>query len=553
MLENTLRAITAACAALLILAARPAGSDSGEKDRCVRIEIRRLEVLYELLDRHAQEIWPGWDNAKEIEFQALFPNRVRMIVNPKVEPGEAYRPAEGMTVNGREVYLDRTDEIPVDLKPPLGRGGAAQFGKIYINLEALENVPAPEAFSRENYLDWKHAQSESQILTYVHELFHEYQTVVWPPRMRAARLLKKMRENASKLPAKPAVSKRQDRPDLLPIFYVPLPYPVYKEIEGRAILSAYLAKDDREAVEFLKDAMVARGIRHENMPEDEVAREIDVTVGEGTATYAQLRMAQLVLRSGFHDGGSRWEDPYFFSFRFMDDYIRYWTIQLMEESCRDTFDARPFYYYFGMFAGLLCDRLMPGWKKGFLESGRTFDDVLGRFLGLDDRQRQDVAARLKTKYPYDEILARHGRQIKERDDAIALVEGRKGKRFVLDWTATKVIFPEIVPRGPWQKHSYRMIFPHGIEKMTFGDVELAGRDTPMDRFWNYLLEWVDTDVADGTRGYAVTWRSKDGDHFRDAVLTTAGFVLKAPEIRIDEKPEEVWIEILSQVGHGRKK
>jgi len=550
-----LGAALAAAALFAALGAPAADRNLDGKDRCFRIERQRLEALYDLLDAHAGEIWPGWDNYTDVEFRTSFPNRVRMIVNPQGEPAAAYKIVEGTTVRGRKVCLDRTDEIPLALKPPLGRGGAAQFGWVYINLEALENVPAPEACGRENYAEWEHAQSEYQILTYAHELFHEYQTVVWPSRKKAAASVIRMRERAAQAPARPAAPRRQDRgdPGIPPIYYVPLSYPVFKEIEGRAILAAYGAKDDLEALEYLKDTMVARRIRHDNMPEDEVAREINVTVGEGTAQYAQVKLAQAVLGSGYRGEGILRDDPYFFGFRFMDEYVHQWTVRQMEASCLNTFDARPFHYTFGMFAGLLCDRFVPGWKKDFLESGRTFDDLIEGFLGLDDRERKDIDNRLKNKYPYDEIMTRHGRLIKERDDAIALVEGLKGKRFVVDWTATRVIFPEIVPRGPMQKHSYRMIFPHGIEKLTFGEVELVGQDTPMDRFWNYLLEWVDTGAAAGEKGYQLTYESKDGDIYRDATLTTAGFVLKAPELRLDEKADEVWIEVLSQVRRDAKK
>jgi hypothetical protein len=546
-------ALAAAALIFSIAGALAADRSPDEADLCIRIELQRLEALYGLLDACAAEIWPGWDNYMDVEVRMVFPDRVRMIVNPHAEPAAGYEILEGATVRGRKVYLDRADEIPMALKPPLGRGGAAQFGWIFINLEPLENVPAPEACRRENYADWEHAQSESQILTYAHELFHEYQTTVWPSRKKVAAAVSKMREKKAQAPAPQGAPERQDRADLLPIYYVPLSYPIYKEIEGRALLAAYGARDDREAVEYLKDAMAARRIRHENMPEEEVVREINGTVGEGTAQYAQVKLAQLARDSGRRDEGAVRGDPYFFGFRFMDEYIRHWTVRQMEASCLDTFDARPFHYSFGMLAGFLCDRLVPGWKKDFLEAGRTFDDILEGFLGLDDREWQDVGNRLKNKYPYDEIAARHGRLIKERDDAIALVEGRKGKRFVVDWTATKVVFPEIVPRGAVQQHSYRKIFPCGIEKMTFGEVELIGRDTPMDRFWIYLLEWVDTDVAAGEKGYTLTYENKDGDVYQGAVLTTAGFVLKAPELRLDETADEVWIEVLSQVRRDAKK
>ena len=145
----------------------------------------------------------------------------------------------------------------------------------------------------------------------------------------------------------------------------------------------------------------------------------------------------------------------------------------------------------------------------------------------------------------------HEKPIQRR--ALALVGSRKGKKFVVDWTETKVIFPEIVPRGSFVKIFYTRIYPHGVEKMSFGEVELVGRDTPMERSWNYYLEWVDVAAKEGEKGYTLTYGSKEGDVYKEAVLTTAGFVLKAPEIRIDDKTNEVWIEVLSQVGRETKK
>jgi len=264
-------------------------------------------------------------------------------------------------------------------------------------------------------------------------------------------------------------------------------------------------------------------------------------------------MAQLIRDAGYSPSRGDGEDPYFFKFRFMDQYFRHEVGALMEEYAGRTDDSRGFQYFFGMFQCFILDRLSPGWKTGFFENSRSLDDIVAGIIGLDEPQKLEIGARLQTKYTYGEISAKHGRVLKEREDALALVGSRKGKKFVVDWTETNVIFPEIVPRGPFVKIFYTRIYPHGVEKMFFGEVELVGRDTPMEKPWNYYLEWVAVEAKEGEKGYTLTYGSKEGDVYKDAVLTTAGFVLKAPEIRIDEKTDEVWVEVLSQVGREAKK
>jgi hypothetical protein len=550
-MRNRFSAVMAVIAFLLVLCARATGPDLGEKDQCVRIELQRLAVLYDLLDAFAGKIWPGWDNYAGIEFQAMFPNRAHMIVNPRGEPAEEYKIVEGSTVRGKKVFLNRANEIPLDMKPPLGRGGNARGGMVYINLEVLEKAPEPGTFRGENAVERLDFQSDAQILTYVHELFHEYQTIVWPIKAEQMKKEEKYRERLARAKSVPAKPRRLSRSDMPPIPSIPHAFAVYKDIEGRALMSAFGAKDDREAIEFLKDAFVARELRRKNMPEAEIVREKATTVAEGTAQYAEVKMAQQIRDAGYSPSRGEGEDPYFFKFRFMDEYFRHEMGALMEEYAARTDDPRGFQYLFGMFQCFILDRLSPGWKTGFFENSRTFDDVVAGILGLDEPQKLEIGARLQTKYPYDEISAKHGRVLKEWEDALALVGSREGKKFVVDWTETKVIFPEIVPRGSFVKIFYTRIYPRGVERMSFGEVELVGRETPMEKPWNYYLEWVD--VAAGEKGYTLTFESKDGDVYRGAVLTTAGFVLKAPEIRIDEKTDEVWIEVLSQVGLEAKK
>lgn len=537
---------------LIVLVAGSVGFAQGEIDRCIEIELQRVERLYDLLDRFAGQVWPGWDNYGDIEFQAIFPNRVQMIVNPRGMLSEDYKVVEGTTVRGKPIYLNRKNEIPLSMKPPLGRGGNARFGRVIINLELMDKAPAPGAFRRENAVALREFQSDVQLLTYVHEMFHEYQTKAWPVKAAQMKAYERTREKQAQPKSEPAKPRLKPKSEMPLIFYVPLHYAVYKEIEGRALLSAYGEKDDRTAVEYLKDAFVAGEMRRKGMEETEVAREMRLAAGEGTAQYAQVKMARLIREAGYRPPHESGADPYFFDFRFMDEVVRHETGPVIEDWMRKTQDSRGFQYLFGMLQGFLLDRFAPEWKIGFFENNRTFADLIAEFLRLEESEKEKIAARLKTKYPFEEISARHAQTITARDDALSLIESRKGKTFIVDWTATNVLFPEIVPRGTWWQVDHRNIYPHGVEKIAFGEVELVGRDLPMEKTWIYYFEWVDTAAKQGSKGYALTYGSQEGSIYKDAVLTTAGFVLKAPEIAINEREDEVWIEIRSQVGGDKR-
>jgi hypothetical protein len=225
-------------AALFAFYAPAAARFVDQVEACLRVELERLEEVYDLLDTYAARIWPGWNNYLNVEFEVLFPNLTRLFVNPTAPLHDDYKAVDGVTVRNRKVYVSRANEVPLAITPPLARGGNARGGRVYIKLESLGEVLPPEAFGRANSAEYREARSEVQILTYVHELFHEYQSEVWPSRRDAVKRQKALR--AKQAPAaRPSVARRLDRADQPPIFIVPLEFAVHKEIEGRALLAAY--------------------------------------------------------------------------------------------------------------------------------------------------------------------------------------------------------------------------------------------------------------------------------------------------------------------------
>ena len=211
---------------------------TGKLEPYLEIELKRLEETYNLLDEYAQEIWPGWDNYNDVEFQVQFPNMVFLIVNPRDEIPEGYEKLADRTVRGKEIYLNRTEELPIKLEPPLHGGGG---GGMTIRIRLRENEQKTDK-EKLNEKEMAQAQSESQILLYVHEFFHGFQSQVWPKmkhkqRPRKTDIKKTEKQEKKKIEKKKQRRIRRDyRP---PRFEVNAEYATYKEIGGLALSKAY--------------------------------------------------------------------------------------------------------------------------------------------------------------------------------------------------------------------------------------------------------------------------------------------------------------------------
>ena len=86
------------------------------------------------------------------------------------------------------------------------------------------------------------------------------------------------------------------------------------------------------------------------------------------------------------------------------------------------------------------------------------------------------------------------------------------------------------------------------QRLTLGDVSLTSIDTPMHRPWLWTVEWVDTNAADGVKGYELTCREHAGSVCKGAEFKTAGFTLNAPEVELADTGNDVRITILSKIA-----
>jgi hypothetical protein len=548
-MRNTLRAAVVVAAIVAVVAtAGTAGAQTKTKlEPYLEIEVQRLEETYTVLERFAKDIWPGWTNYLDPEFQVQFPNLVFLIVGPRTAVPDGYQLVEGRTVHGKPVYINRKEELPIKLQPPLGGGGGGGL-TIRIRLQQFPmrpDVKPPEkaAAKGDRPFEPHYDVSEAQILLYVHEFFHGFQTIAIPG--RAPKPTPAVSQAAEKPPALPPAPRRSGprEPDIV----VTLDYSTYSNVEALALKAACAAVDAKQARERLSDYLVARHFKQKTMVPREIEFENETQRSEGTALYSDTKMASLILAARYGGNGKHEGDPAFSSWRGMRSYLDEKLARQIEYSGSSTLDTLSKYYVFGAHLCFIFDRISPKWKTAFFQSQKSLDKVVEETLKLTEADERRIAAGLEARYKVSDVRAKHKKVLDERDAAIALVKSRQGKRYIVDFERTKEFF-DTMPRGKSVRLGVEQIFVNGIERLTFGDISLTSIDTPMHRPWLWTVEWVDTGAADGVKGYELTCRERVGAVCKGAEFKTAGFTLNAPEVELSDTGKEVRITILSKVA-----
>ncbi len=487
----------------------------------VRIELKRLEETWRLLDQGAEKVWPGWNGYRDVPFRFSYPNGVILLVGHP-DPPDGYDLVQGLEASGKKVYIDRRLEVPLPIKAPLlGGGGPLPFGKtsrvetvdLRMRDATIKDPPEPGQPAKE-IPDALRVASENQILINIHEIFHCFQRKVYQYRYGNLRF----------------------NPDL--------EYALYADVESRALANAYAASDDSAAREYLKDFLVARSLKRKSMTELEQNQESEDELMEGTAVYAETRLLQL-LKEGYSPRLTVQDDPFFLGFRDLDFFLSEKSDRL-KESGLGSLEARGKCYAYGSFQALLLTRLFPGWQKDFFQKGRLLTDDITKALAIKEKEREDISARLEERYKISELRTKHA-TIGRRDAAYASIQARQGRTYIVNFKPTG---DYVIPEG--YGDSFRIglmeLFPDGIRQLKINEVLFAGQKTPIMEDQLYYLKWVDTDWKPGEKGYELTFgRSGGPDIYYDAEVKTRGFTLKAPKIRLSDGARRVKITVLAKV------
>lgn len=507
----------------------------------VEVELARVEEVHHLLDNFAEQVWPGWSDYRDAVLQLQFPNMLSLLISPRDNAPPLYLRVPGREVAMKRVYVDSHSVRGGDVKPPLlvgGAGGHMVMLRLWEHELTKNDVRSPLE-------DTLRFQSESQILVYAHELFHVFQ---FGQRSNTQRSI-----SNRATPERNDSTQRQRLEAMLehfvppPIHLIDRDYAVFKEVEASALLEAYREKDDARALERLKEFLIARSLRHKTMPEQAIARERETSLFESTALYAQLSLVRMVTE-GYAPVISQGKDPYFFNYRYVDEYIQHWMIDKLESFSGDTFDKDNVRYHMGVIQCHLLDRFRVDWKHGLFKNGGNLDDLLSNVVVMLPGDSARIRERLRHAYDIDALEAKHGPAIQARDGALDLVEGRTGTTFILDFTLTGSPPKDIVPYGEVISEEYISVFPDGIELIEHGDIRFSGQQSPMCQPWAYWVEWIDTEPSPDARAYSIQFESRDGDVLKNVTLTTRGFTLIAPDVRLIEKQDEVRIILRTKYG-----
>jgi hypothetical protein len=365
----------------------------------IEAELQRLEETYRILDRFHETLWPGWRDYADLTVQVNFPNGVVLLVTPKAVHEPGFKRLDGRIIAGKAVFINAENRTTAEIGPPLfaqrARGGRllivemAQPDLPGLEAErpaALEALLKDEARPDAPFDLAPRGDSDSHILMYIHEHFHGHQAKVQRRDLGDAGL--KGLEIAGKDPN-------------------------WSRVEGLALRRAYLEADDAAAREYLKDFVVARGLKRGKITSAAAAAETQVADVEGPASYVSLRTALLLKGAEARSGIDRAKDPYFYDFAYVDGYIDNIMRKGMDFACSLPPNDRNRYYLYGAYQGFLLDRFSPDWKRGFLEKGNDLDTMMADLLHLTSAEKVLIAHRLPTRYGADEPNSSRKRALKK--------------------------------------------------------------------------------------------------------------------------------------------
>ena len=471
----------------------------------VRVELRRVEETYRVLDFVAPKVWPGWDSYRATPFLFEYENGLRVLIGHPKPPSEFVVVADAK-VEGKAVYADFTHISP---KALTGRqragGGPIPFGE-GADGKPLQVIEMRFNASRGSAVDGIGERAENQMLAYIHELFHCFQRT-----KLERKLFGNLRYN----------------PDTI--------YAVYSEIEGLALERALAAAGDTDrARQYLADFVAARKKkRAESMSELQANQERWEEFNEGGATYAELRTIELLRAGGFEPKLK--DDSDYTGFSDPESLTEVYT-QRMKNSIGDSKYARARVYYYGAAQALLMDRLFPGWQKEV----EFFDQEIER------RIQPSAMTRVDSEYPVAEISKRHGAELGARDEAYRLINSRSGRVYVIDFKAVKQFIGAVAKPSKVYQLGLMSLWPDGVGTFAFDEVEVSGLAAPSMADQLYFVRVVDT-TPRREKAWSVEGAAQPDGTYRRAVVRTPLFTVKAPRVRVIETGDMVKIQVLDRV------
>lgn len=468
------------------------------------IEIARVQEVYHLSDLYGDKIWPGF-NIREI------PILINRNGDEELLFGHPNPPA-----GFRSVKSSGSEDINVMVRDGVTFPYIGTIGDVGGECTALVAPPCYDG-STEDYLT-----------LLVHECFHVFQG---------------------------RVRECDNCRDWEPVKYIPQ-ISAMIGLESQILRSILNTKNDDQARKLAKMFVAARHERRRNSNSYKIRSENEYEFSEGTATYAQTRLCQLLAETGGVDPIANIHDPDYHGFINAAESYR-------KELAHITTPTHGIYtldhcsYWNGMALCYVLDRLHPGWKEDVREKGATLFTLFEQEFPLSHKEEKSLLATAKKQFRYDDLLKKQKKTI---DDHIASIRGflfkpgihyriihqkiRHIYQYRVDthfYDVPSSVVEEISATFDIGKNSIPIVDLYecaciqlkGIPLVEMEGLKFESKDVPIIHDMNYLLEWVDPDPDPDGSNLTIEFDRYDLGIYHNLQLTTHGFSLKADRARIE--------------------
>jgi len=494
-------AICALCFCGIVSAQNPPDRLLGE------IDVIRIQELHHITDTFGDQIWPGFDT-REIPI-AINNNDIQELLIGHPNPPEEFYPFENFELNG---------------KPVLIRDGVSRYGP-YAGwaIEFAGEYTAYVSILREGWT------TESYLSLILHECFHCYQK------------FRPWSEEAGGV--------------------LPEDDPVYSALiglESRILKDALEEQNDEKLWRFIGMFVAARHERRRALPDNVIILEGEEEYNEGTATYSQARLYQLLAENGGITPVNPGKDPYYQGFPNAHEEYEHMVSRIIPYTSVPITFSHSMYQH-GMAQCLLLDRVRPGWKEQIREKGITQFALLElalfeKGLLLWDEEEKTLLNQAKRRFNYPNLLAEQTEVINERLDLIRgyidapgrryrIYHGRLEKRF--NWKPDGPVYhiPESLERELLEKRwnlgyteetlqSNRSVWVGGIRHFEKEGLSFESVETPVIFGFEYL-EWTDPDPAWDESDMQIHCESREAEIYIGVRIETDGFTLETDKASIE--------------------
>jgi hypothetical protein len=514
MIRSALRRILYIISLLSVICAfepiRSADSDSIAQEPGYEpigeIDIIRIEELYHLVETLGDSLWPSFD-IRTIPIAINKENKQELLLNhPK--PSEHFEIFSNYNIDGQPVLIREGCTI----FGPKGGGWATDIDGV---LTAYVSV-LQEGQTTDDYLS-----------TLLHECFHVFQRKFWKYTDKGFGELPGLDEEYSALLC----------------------------LESRIIHDILTGGDKEEIGERSKMFVAVRQHRRAKMPAEIIRTECREEFNEGTATYIQARLMELLAESGGIQPLHQGKDPHYSGYAAASErYEQYLAEILPPDSTIITFFHAK--YKIGMAQCLLLDRVRTGWKEELRSTDMSQFDLLSVEFSITDGERVALVQQAKHKYGYKKMMAEQAELVSAQIVALRGYLEAPGRRYRIYYGNIPEPF-KWIPKGPvhhvpnslareidekltipypdgmplMSSNMGPVIWGGGIERFEVGGMIFESKEVPVIFRMGYL-EWIDTEPAADSSDLLIKSTSVRDDIYDELVVITDGFELRALKARV---------------------